>query len=140
MDKAPCRVIATSLVEAGVDIDFPRVWRARRSRPDRSGGGSLQSRAGRCNREGKRPIESSIVTLFDAADHKPPHELRALAEDMRRVAGKHADIFSPAAIEDYFGEVYWRKGEERLDKFGALKAFGMSDGKVDFSYRTLGSS
>jgi CRISPR-associated endonuclease/helicase Cas3 len=132
--KTPCRVIATSLVEAGVDIDFPRVWRAR------AGLDQIAQAAGRCNREGKRPVESSIVTLFDAADHNPPHELHALAEDMRRVAGKHADIFSPAAIKDYFGEVYWRKGEERLDKFGALKAFGMSDGKIDFSYRTLGEN
>jgi CRISPR-associated endonuclease/helicase Cas3 len=66
--------------------------------------------------------------------------LRALADDMMRVAGKHADIFSPAAIEDYFGEVYWRKGEERLDKFGALNAFRMSGSKIDFSYRTLGEN
>jgi CRISPR-associated endonuclease/helicase Cas3 len=127
-------VIATSLVEAGVDIDFPRVWRAR------AGLDQIAQAAGRCNREGKRPVETSIVTLFDAADHKPPHELQALAEDMRDIAGKYADIFSPAAIEAYFREVYWRKGEERLDKFGALDAFRMSGGEIDFCYRTLGEN
>lgn len=130
--SAPCRVIATSLVEAGVDLDFPRVWRAR------AGLDQIAQAAGRCNREGKRDVAHSIVTLFDAADFPPPQELKALAEDMRRVAGKHPDIFSPQAIADYFERVYWRKGEERLDKFEALEAFGFSGGKISFSYRSLG--
>jgi len=132
--RAPCRVVATSLVEAGVDVDFPRVWRAR------AGLDQIAQAAGRCNREGLRPVEESIVTLFDAPDHKPPHELRALAEDMTRIALKHSDILSPAAMADYFGEVYWRKGEERLDKFGVLQAFKASGGSLDFSYRRIGEA
>lgn len=129
---APCRMIATSLIEAGVDIDFPRVWRAR------AGLDQIAQAAGRCNREGLRPVEQSIVTLFDAPDHKPPHELQTMADCMREIARKHPDMLSPAAIEDYFRDVYWFKGEERLDKFKVLQSFKVSDKKLDFSYRRIG--
>lgn len=133
-EHTPCRLIATSLVEAGVDIDFPRVWRAR------AGLDQIAQAAGRCNREGARAIGDSIVTIFDAPDHKPPHELRALAEDMARVAKNRQDLLSPDAMRDYFGEVYWRKGDERLDKFDVLRSFNASAGGLDFAYRTIGET
>ena len=43
----PCRVVATSLIEAGVDVDFPAAWR------EEAGLDSILQTAGRCNREGK---------------------------------------------------------------------------------------
>ena len=59
---APCILVATSLVEAGVDIDFPSVYRAL------AGVDSLVQAAGRCNRAGRRDPAKSIVHLFIPAD------------------------------------------------------------------------
>lgn len=54
----PCRVVSTSLIEAGVDVDFPVAYR------EQCGLDSLLQTAGRCNREGRRGAEESIVYRF----------------------------------------------------------------------------
>lgn len=67
--KEPCRLIATSLVEAGVDLDFPVGWRAE------AGLDSIAQAAGRVNREGGRSRDTSILTVFTPAEAKPPPEI-----------------------------------------------------------------
>jgi len=130
--EKPCRVIATSLVEAGVDLDFPRVWRAE------AGLDQIAQAAGRCNREGQRKIDESIVGIFQSPDFPPPREIRQFAEDMKRV--RRDDLLSPEAIREYFGEVYWRKGKKALDKFDVMDAWLLALDKPNFNYRSVGRS
>lgn len=127
--KSSCRVIATSLIEAGVDIDFPKVWRAE------AGLDQIVQAAGRCNREGRAQAGDSVVTVFSASDYPPPREVRSLVTDMQRMLGRHDDLLSLAAIEDYFAEVYWRMGDS-LDARGILKLFTGTARGTDFAFRT----
>lgn len=127
---APCRLIATSLIEAGVDVDFPVGWRAE------AGLDQLAQAAGRVNREGGRLLDESILTVFRAPDNPPPREIEGLTGDMKRMMHKHTDLFSPAAIEDFFGEVYWRMDKD-LDRHRILEDFRIGSGLADFSYREV---
>lgn len=131
-DGAPCRLIATSLIEAGVDVDFPAAMRAE------AGLDQIIQAAGRVNREDKRPRDESLVTVFTPADHKPPQEIAGLIGDMKRIIDKHPDLTAPAAIADYFGEVYWRVGQQGLDAKDILGRFCVTRNGTDFAYRKVG--
>ena len=108
----PCRVVSTSLIEAGVDVDFPAVLRAE------AGLDSIAQAAGRCNREGRRQLDASEVLVFatENEDWAPPPELTQYAQAAREVLRQFAnDPLSPEVIGRYFALLYWQKGSQQLD-------------------------
>lgn len=117
-DRLSCRLVSTSLIEAGVDIDLPAVLRAE------AGLDSIAQAAGRCNREGRRRHEDSEVLVFSTAnpDWAPPPELQQFAQAFRTVERRHRDdLLAPAAIKAYFQELYWQKGAQELDAHGLIE-------------------
>ena len=91
-----CRVVSTQVVEAGVDLDFPAVFRAL---------GPLDSviqAAGRCNREGLLPAPGRMVVFEPEDDKMPPGPYRTGAELTRViVAGGDGDLSDPAVVQRY---------------------------------------
>ena len=121
-----CRVVATSLIEAGVDVSFPAVFR------EEAGLDSILQAAGRCNREGKWSSTESVVTIFQA-ENKPPQLFATSIGAARSVLMRREDIASEEAIHDYFVELLDLKGEDAQDRKQIIKR--MESG--DFPFKSI---
>jgi CRISPR-associated endonuclease/helicase Cas3 len=132
----PCRVISTSLVEAGVDVDFPLVLRAT------AGLDQIAQAAGRCNREGRNAAEDSEVLVFEAPEFGVIRQLRVQAETGRIMLRKYAfgDPFGPEAMRDYFESLYHRKGKEELDRKGVLEMCADHAGDMNFPFESIATA
>ena len=100
------RVVATQLIEAGVDIDFPVVYR------QEAGLDSILQAAGRCNREGKLDMATAYVFSL-SVEHKLYGSIID-ANNARLNMVNVNDWFAPETMTEYFRQLYCRK--ETFDK------------------------
>lgn len=121
-----CIVVSTQLIEAGVDVDFPVVFRAL------TGMDSIAQAAGRCNREGKQ--DRGTVFIFCLPDLPPPGALRDTAMVTQSLMRLHQhDLLDRNALRDYFRAYYW-KNEKSWDSLGImLQHLDVTKGEVNFS-------
>lgn len=105
----PCRVVSTSLIECGVDVDFPTVYRAV------AGLDSIAQAAGRCNREGKNPTGMVYVFRPETGMPKRAPGFQRRAEVFEEVAASHDDLFSPEAVSAFFQRLYQFEGLDQKE-------------------------
>jgi CRISPR-associated endonuclease/helicase Cas3 len=130
-DGAEIRLVSTQLIEAGVDIDFPVVWRAM------AGLDSIAQAAGRCNREGRR--ERGHVRVFLPPRTAPSGHLRQGEQATRSLLDLACGdgLLSPDGYQRYFELLYG--AQETLDKHGVLPLLTLDAREARFSFRTAAS-
>lgn len=134
--NCPCRVVSTQLVEAGVDVDFPVVYRAA------AGIDSVAQAAGRCDREGrlteKHGIAAGQVYVFYPEKGLPPGHFRITADTAEEVMRHHNDPLAPEAVEMYFRHLFWKAGSE-LDKNNILDKLEEDARRGNIPFREVSS-
>lgn len=95
-------VVSTSLIEAGVDLDFDDVYR------EAAGLDNILQAGGRCNREGAR--ENGNVYVFERADGKGKQSIEQ--NIMRGIFNEFRDISSSEAIRAYYDRLFAAKKDE----------------------------
>lgn len=97
------RVVSTQLIEAGIDIDFPVVFR------QEAGLDSILQAAGRCNREGKLPIGKTYVFSLTKEHALPSGHLSKTTDACKRLRiTPEKDCFAPGLMREYFVQLYCR--------------------------------
>lgn len=108
-----CRVVSTSLIEAGVDVDFHTVYR------ELSGFDSLVQAGGRCNREGRYPKSECVVRVF-RSNRRIPDLLRIPASCAEEVVRELQFNDMERSVSMFFQKMYDIRGKESLDKKGII--------------------
>lgn len=114
----PCRLIATQVVEAGVDVDFPLVMRAI-GPLDR-----IVQAAGRANREGNMPYPGTVIVFAPEGGHIPKGSY-TLGTDITKGLMREGktDLHEPQLYQEYFRQYYSYPNRDPHDIEGTRKRF-----------------
>lgn len=130
-DTGSVRVISTQLVEAGVDISFPVVFRAM------AGLDSIAQASGRCNREGELTAQGKLgrVVVFLPPRKAPLGILRKAAETATHLLDSGLpDPIDQRVFAPYFSELYWKANS--LDTKDILKLLKPEGRDCGIQFRT----
>ncbi len=121
-----CRVVSTQLIEAGVDVDFPCVFRAI------SGIDSIAQAAGRCNRNGLSIIPKKVF-VFEFPEDSTCTFFRQSAQSAAKLFARFAgNLTAPECVKSYFSDYFW-KNEQRMDSDGIIeKCLLAQSGNIQF--------
>ena len=141
------RVVSTQLIEAGVDIDFPVVFR------QEAGLDSILQAAGRCNREGKLGVSDTYVfMLAESVLRGFINRANDARIDISRIVD---DKLSPLAIKKYFQKLYSYSPTfdiknsddysmfdmlEEVDSEEYISEYKMNLPKIDYRFRMAANS
>lgn len=127
----PVRVISTQLIEAGVDIDFPVVYRAL------AGLDSIAQSAGRCNREGKlnNNGKMGLTKVFCTEKGPPPGLMHKGADAMKELlfSNSEKEFLSPTMFQQYFRVFYSKVNDFDKPKIYNLLCQDASEMKFQFA-------
>jgi CRISPR-associated endonuclease/helicase Cas3 len=131
-DGIPTRVISTQLVEAGVDMDFPVVYRAL------AGLDAVAQAAGRCNREGGLPGLGKVVVFVPPKPAAPGLLRKAQQSGQEVMRLTKGDSLTRERFEAYFQHYY--ASLNSLDKADIVGLLDMNNRagarKAEFNFRT----
>lgn len=128
-DAQECRVVSTQLIEAGVDIDFPVVYRSM------AGTDSIAQSAGRCNREGGL-IDGQVYVFWPEKHGLPKGWLSRTATIGRWVIDRYDDPLGLEAVKEYFTALYDIDAVQ-LDKESILDDIREQEKRLRFPFRSV---
>ncbi|MEA3493561.1 MAG: CRISPR-associated helicase Cas3' [Candidatus Margulisiibacteriota bacterium] len=131
-NKKRCIVVSTQLIEAGVDIDFPVVYR------ELAGIDSIAQAAGRCNRERKIKKDGKVFVFKPVGGKAPPGFIARTAGVTNEVLSinKGSDVLSLKNIKYYFEKLY-SIDADGLDGKNILRNIKSSGGRMEYPFRTI---
>lgn len=130
----PCRVVSTQLIEAGVDVDFPKVFRAM------AGLDSIAQAAGRCNREGGAVLGE--VRVFYPERHGMPTKgwMKETAAEAQHVLRYEGDALSLSAMRNYFDRIYGFNDNtvlQKTDDKGIMELLSLKNMNLQIPYEEI---
>ena len=130
-DGLPCVLVSTQVVEAGVDIDFPVVWRARAPLD------AIIQAAGRCNREGLLALPGRVCVFTPEEAVLPGGAYTVGTYKANELLSRGCDLGDPDTATDYFAALYMRASSLTEQQGLIERELALDFNTVDEGYRLI---